>query len=785
MERRLFVVLGVAGLVLAAFPASGDFIDLTHAHVVARADGAQVTEQTALRVLLEEVEKRAGLRWDSGASWPESGPVIALVSGKCEYEHEMEAPKRPERPESYVIHTDAEDAQRPVVWLIGADGRGLLYAVGRFLRVLDWDRGTARLPGPLEVAEAPAYPLRGHQLGYRARANSYDAWDAVQYEQYIRELAFFGVNAIENIPFEDDDPSPHMKLEREAMNIELGRICAAYDLEYWVWSPATFDLTDTEKRGALLRKHEDFFAACPRLDAVFFPGGDPGDNHPKEVMPFLEALAIPLMQHHPRARIWISLQGFDPGRVSYFYRWLNEHRPDWLGGVVAGPGSPPIPATRAHLPRQYALRHYPDITHTVRCQYPTPWWDPAFAFTLGREPVNPEPVRYAAVHNVFAPYTCGFITYSDGIHDDINKVIWSTRGWDPHADVREVLIEYCRLFFHPRVAEQAADGILALERNWQGPLALNGGVDATLALWQGLEQAAPELAGNWRWQCLLLRAYYDAYVRHRLINEVALEAEANAALAQAVEMGPDAAMDAALAVLRRADAAPVRPELRTRVVGLCEALYRSIGLQTSVEKYHASGAERGAVLDYLDFPLNNRWWLEDEFEKVRALSSDAAKLARLDEIRRWEDPGPGGCYDDIGNVAKSGQVIRGEDSNTDPNNDRSPNPDCMWWQDGRTRARQSWVTYMDWPLGLRYEGVDPEADYVVRTTGNRDCLLRVNGERVKPAIDGRGIGEIKEFVVPRKLYQDGLIVLTFDRPLEPGLNWRDASRLTEVWLIRK
>jgi len=98
----------------------------------------------------------------------------------------------------------------------------------------------------------------------------------------------------------------------------------------------------------------------------------------------------------------------------------------------------------------------------------------------------------------------------------------------------------------------------------------------------------------------------------------------------------------------------------------------------------------------------------------------------------------------------------------------------MWWQDGRSRARQSWVTYMDWPLGLRYEGVDPGADYAVRTTGNRDCLLRVNGERVKPAIDGRGVGEIKEFPVPRQLYQDGVIVLTFDRPLEPALNWREA-----------
>jgi hypothetical protein len=281
-----------------------------------------------------------------------------------------------------------------------------------------------------------------------------------------------------------------------------------------------------------------------------------------------------------------------------------------------------------------------------------------------------------------------------------------------------------------------------------------------------------------------LRAHYDAYTRHRLLYETRLEQDAYDVLAKAGSEGSDAAMDGALAVLRRAEEEPCRPGLRARVVELCDALFHSIGLQTSVDKYHASGGERGAVLDYVDIPLNNRWWLEDEFAKVRGMASEAEKLEHLDMLRTWEDPGPGGYYDDIGNVAKSPRVVRGEDANTDPNNDRSPNPDCMWWESGRTRVRHSWVCHMDWPLGLRYEGVDPRADYVVRTTGNRDCLLRVNGERVQPTLDGKGIGEIKEFPIPRRLYEDGTIVLTFDRPHEPDLNWRHASRLTEVWLLR-
>src|SRR5205085_4998136 len=153
-------------------------------------------------------------------------------------------------------------------------------------RALHYGPDTLQLDEPLEIVTAPQYRLRGHQLGYRARANSYDAWTPEQYEQYIRELAIFGTNAIENIPFEDAQPSPHMRLPRDQMNVRISEICAKYDLQYWVWTPADFSLTDDARRSAALRQHEELYRTCPRLDAVFFPGGDPGDNPPERVIPF-------------------------------------------------------------------------------------------------------------------------------------------------------------------------------------------------------------------------------------------------------------------------------------------------------------------------------------------------------------------------------------------------------------------------------------------------------------------------------------------------------------------
>jgi hypothetical protein len=88
--------------------------------------------------------------------------------------------------------------------------------------------------------------------------------------------------------------------------------------------------------------------------------------------------------------------------------------------------------------------------------------------------------------------------------------------------------------------------------------------------------------------------------------------------------------------------------------------FKALVIKPSVETYQASGYERGAVLDYLDYPLNNRWWVEDQFVEIRLLESEDEKIARLDIIRKWENPGPGSFYDDIGNVGSIGTCAAGK-----------------------------------------------------------------------------------------------------------------------------
>lgn len=106
-------------------------------------------------------------------------------------------------------------------------------------------------------------------------------------------------------------------------------------------------------------------------------------------------------------------------------------------------------------------------------------------------------------------------------------------------------------------------------------------------------------------------------------------------------------------------------------------------------------------------------------------------------------------------------------------------------QQGKSRARLSWQVTM-WPVAMVYPDLDPNATCVIRTAGYGQAVLRINGERVKPVINGKETGEFKVFSVPAKDVKTRKLVLTWDRPKNGDtLNWRKKSRLAEVWLIKK
>ena len=783
-SRPLHLVAIAVVFVFATISARAQQATLNQVSIVAVKAAPSSSGNVAAELLSSEVSKRTGLNWQIVQSIPASGDVIILKTSNAKTPA-AGSPALPlkEKSEAYRIY-QSEDNNRKQIVVEGYDDRGVLAGASNLLRIMQYQQGAVSLQERLSISTAPDKGMRGHQLGYRNTANSWDGWTKDQFEQYIRDLVVFGTNSIESIPIFDESTSPHFKVPPMEMNSHISAICQKYLLDYWMWIPAQFDLADTVKRNKYLATFQRICKESVRINGVFFPGGDPGDNSPVLVIPLLKDLASILKKYHPQAKTWISLQGFSAEHCEYVYKFVRDTRPTWLGGIITGPSSPTAKDTRGQIPASYQIRHYPDLTHNVRCEFEIPWWDPAFNLTLGRESVNPRPYHYAAIYQSMEPYIDGFISYSDGVHDDVNKNLWTLLAWDRNADVREIMKQYANYFFGSSVREDAADGILALEKNWQGPIVSNGGVTSTLKFWQQLETANPKLAGNWRWQMNLLRAYYDAYTRERFVYETELELAANRALLQAASIGSDKAMELALQELVKAEKAPVFQPLKSKIIQLCEDLYQSIQLQTSVAKYKASGLERGAVLDYIDRPLNNRWWLEDQFKSIKGLK-EKERVVALEKIANWETPGPGSFYDEVGNIAKSPHALKGESWLFDPQLLTSLNPGYDFSDQGLSRKRISWLTNMRWPRGLQYVDIDTSASYTVKVNGVGECLLKINGQRVAPSHYGREVGEIKEFPVPADLIRSGKLLLTWDDINEEFLNWRKQSRISEVWLIKE
>lgn len=776
-------------------PANAAVLDLSATTVVVREGDRPAAEAIAPTILIEEIGKRAGVNWSLSEHWPaKAKAIIALSVKKTPPAWKEQIPPSAlesdtlDRSEGFSIRIrEAVSGTPATVFVTGADPRGLMFGVGKLLRSLDWKAGAVSLPVNFRADEFPDVSIRGHQLGYRARANSWDAWTPAQFDQYIRDLVVFGANSIENIPFEDSQPSVLMPVSREKMNVAMSAICDRYDVDYWIWAPVEFRLPDVKKQAALLRQHEEFYRACRRVDGVFVPGGDPGDNPARELMSFLPDLGQLLERYHPRARIWVSLQGFKPGDVDDFYRFIEEKQPAWFGGAVMGPSSPSLESTRSRLPKKYRLRWYPDITHTVRCQYPVPWFDPAFGVTLGREPVNPRPLDYAAIYRDGCRFTDGFLTYSDGIHDDFNKNLWTALGWQPDREVREIAIEYARYFFRPDLAEDAGDALLALETNWRGSIAENSSIDGTLLQWRALERKLTPSAENWRFEMHLMRAYYDAYTRHRQLYETALQQEAFAKLAEAATIGVEPAVKQARDILSRATTNLSHQEWFSRVDALAESLFKSIGYQTRMDRYHASGSERGVVMDFINYPLNDRWWLEDQFDRLEKLPDQAGKLKRIDELCRRESPPTGSFYDDVGHVGRSPRAPKLLTAESAMRLYRElPIPTQRWMGEQRRSIRFAWHTYLNRPAPMRYSGLDPAGRYTVRLSAQGNSPLLVDGKPARRIREGDIEDEVREqeFEVPSGALADGRLELTWAPLDESKLNWRQHHYVAEVWLIR-
>ncbi len=759
-------------------------------------------------ILSEEIEKRSNLRIASVNKMPKNvnNSVILCLEKNvnnlpASYKEKLSAMSKVGKEGYKLLKSDDSN----VILVVGADPRGVLYGVGKLLRSMEIKEGQICIPEKLQIASTPKSSIRGHQLGYRPKTNAYDAWTVAQFDRYIRDLAIFGANSIEIIPpnTDDDNTSPLMKLSLLDMAVEQSKICDSYGIDVWMWYPNMgSDYENADSIKVQLDERREVFKKIPKLDALFVPGGDPGDLDPDLLFAFLEKEAKLLKEYHPQAKIWVSPQVFRPTKdwLDKFYNQVNKKYP-WFGGVVFGPWvKSTAKEMRSRVDASIPIRHYPDITHSVCSQYPVPYWDLAFLRTLGRECINPRPLDEKAIHNKIGEFCDGSISYSEGINDDVNKFIWSDQDWDPDIQVINTLREYARFFISPDYAEDIAQGIMSLEQNFKGSLLTNSNVSRTYQQWQNMEKRLSEKeSGSYRFQLALIRAYYDEYIYRRLMHERAMESNAIELLSAANELGSRTALSSAKEMLLKLSDSDNMTKVRSRCFDLADLLFANIGAQLTMGKHFAMDG-RGNFMDNIDLPLNNSPWLLDQVDRISKLGDEKERLVQIDKVLNRTNPGPGGFYDNFGTLEAMKRLKSTVNWADDPGFLESPCPDagiCLrdeeWVHEITAQGfddqacPEAWMTqfttFYDNPLEVFYTDLDVNSSYRIKIayTGRYQSKMKLfaNGYLIHDFIRA-GKQPVYEFKIPQKALTDGTILLRWET--EAG---ERGCQVSEVWIVKE
>jgi len=273
--------------------------------------------------------------------------------------------------------------------------------------------------------------------------------------------------------------------------------------------------------------------------------------------------------------------------------------------------------------------------------------------------------------------------------------------------------------------------------------------------------------------------------------ELGYEEQAMKALAQAGELGVEKAIENARAELAQPDRIRVFLDQRVLLEEIGVKLLRLIGFQMSIdEPFLARNPERGALLDKLDRPLNDRLWLQGELQKISATKDSATQLEMIDRILHWEDPGPGGFYDDLGNSTKQPHLVRTSTRWDDPGFVRGPQEAHFRSLNNYSRGqvsplKWSWLDYAQGtPMMVRYKDLPADAKYRLRVTYHGRfapvMTLTANGHHeIHGALAMPEPVWPVEFDIPHVLTRNGKLELRWD------LVDRRGCQVAEVWLMRR
>src|SRR5262249_39465875 len=175
---------------------------------------------------------------------------------------------------------------------------------------------------------------------------------------------------------------------------------------------------------------------------------------------------------------------------------------------------------------------------------------------------------------------------------------------------------------------------------------------------------------------------------------------------------------------------------------------------------------------------------------IRGLAKEPERLKRIDAIVNWTDPGPGGFYDDLGNLANQPHLLRGPGFQKDPDFRKS----SLVGFRNRLGLRTSWLTHAesiyDAPFQMRYTGLDRTCPYKIRlvyTGDNPNLRIRLvanDNIEIHPFQPRPATMWPIEFDIPPAATDKGELSLSWYPEPGRGGNGRGCT-VAEIWLIKK
>lgn len=232
-----------------------------------------------------------------------------------------------------------------------------------------------------------------------------------------------------------------------------------------------------------------------------------------------KALAARIRERFPHTKVGVATWYFDHfiANECEFESFFDHFKTEkvWFDYVISNEDHPAMKTIKGKLP----IISFPEISMAA-----TPW---------GGYGAAPIPQKMESRLNRYANYCNGCMVYSEGIFEDINKIICLEKCQDKNRDVQQIVQEYCATLVGTELADELTALVFDMEttlprtvRNSKGEnMEYPSGTPTELHIYQidrkdlvqdiykrflVLDAKVPAYAKqNWRYEILYLRALGD------------------------------------------------------------------------------------------------------------------------------------------------------------------------------------------------------------------------------------------------------------------------------------